>query len=147
MLKRKGAVLLLIGTILMTVAFVWTFVGLFGLGATIDSVVQKQAAEQGLDNNQTQLVLRTMRIIVYGSAILGLVPSLLTIIPGWIASFSKKCITWAFVMAIIEIISVAISFVGAIASGGILSTIIGAAAAILYIIGAIMLRKDAKAGA
>ena len=140
---NTGALLLFIGTIVITASFVLSLIlSILGLGG-----VGELAAKAIIDAGGTQSDADLARQFAFITAIVVLVISsvvaLLVIIPGFKYSLQGKAKTWAFVMAILEIISVVTNIIYNITSiTGLISTLVGAIGAILYIIGAFMLRKQ-----
>lgn len=139
---NTGALLLFIGTIIITISTALGLIlGILGIGAA-GEVAATAITEAGGSAQDAELA-RTVAVVTFVIVLaLSAVINLLVIIPGFKYSMKGTCKTWAFVMAIIGIISVVASLFNiANSPSSIVSTLVGAAGIILYIIGVFMLRK------
>jgi hypothetical protein len=139
---NTGALFLFIGTIIITISVVLSLVlGFLGFGAA-GEIAAKAIVDAGGSSAEAETARSIANITFIVILVLSALIELLVIIPGFKYSLQRKCRTWAFVMAIILIISVVVNLIQNIANpAGLASVLVGAVGGILYIIGVLMLRK------
>ena len=141
---NTGALLLFIGTIIITVSVVLGIIlNLLAIGPACD-LAAAAVRDAGGSADEEALARTVALVTLVAVVIISTLINLLVIIPGFKYSLQGKCRTWAFVMAIIGIISVALSFFN-IQGSNLVSVLIDAAGLILYIVGVFMLRSKEKA--